>query len=198
MNQVGFALLSIIIYVPIVAGIVCLLLSRGGNSAAVRAVAIAGSLVEVALTLWLYFAYEPNAQGQPFQFVENAPWMPQIGVSYHLGVDGLSMFLVIMTAVVTALVVLFASPGDDDRAGQYFFWLLALESAVVGVFMALDLILFYIFFEAMLVPMYFIIGGWGGPRRQYAAVKFFLYTLVGSLLMLVAIIGLRVAHSGAA
>lgn len=198
MNQVGFALLSIIIFVPIVAGIAGLVVARGGNAAAVRAVAIVGSLIEVALSLWLYFAYQPNAQGQPFQFVENARWMPQIGVSYHLGVDGLSMFLVIMTAVVTALVVLFASPGEEERAGQYFFWLLALESAVVGVFMALDLVLFYIFFEAMLVPMYFLIGGWGGPRRQYAAVKFFLYTLAGSLLMLVAIIGLRVFHAGAA
>jgi len=198
MNQVGFALLSIMIYLPIVAGLVCLVLSRSGNAAAVRAVAIVGSLLEVALSVWLYFGYQQGAQGQPFQFVENARWMPQIGVSYHLGVDALSMFLVIMTAVVTALVVLFASPGEQERAGQYFFWLLALESAVVGVFMALDMVLFYIFFEAMLVPMYFLIGGWGGPRRHYAAVKFFLYTLAGSLLMLVAIIGLRVFHAGAA
>lgn len=199
MNQVGFALLSIIIFLPIVAGFVALALSRtGGNATSVRVIAVIASLVEVALSLWLYFAYQPNAQGQPFQFVENAPWIPQIGVSYHLGVDGLSMFLVIMTAVVTALVMLFAPAETDGRAGQYYFWLLALESAVVGVFMALDLILFYIFFEAMLVPMYFLIGGWGGERRQYAAVKFFLYTLFGSLLMLVAIIGVRVAHSGAA
>ncbi len=199
MNQVGFALLSIIIFLPAVTGIVALLLARGGGGgAAVRPVVVVGSLIEVALTIWLYFGYQPAAKGQPFQFVENAPWIPQLGISYHLGVDGLSMFLVIMTAVVTALVVLFASPGPEDRAGQYYFWLLTLESAVVGVFMALDLILFYIFFEAMLVPMYFLIGGWGGPRRQYAAVKFFLYTLMGSLLMLVAIIGLRVYHSGAA
>jgi NADH-quinone oxidoreductase subunit M len=142
MNQVGFALLSIMIYLPIVAGLVCLVLSRSGNAAAVRAVAIVGSLLEVALSVWLYFGYQQGAQGQPFQFVENARWMPQIGVSYHLGVDALSMFLVIMTAVVTALVVLFASPGEQERAGQYFFWLLALESAVVGVFMALDMVLF--------------------------------------------------------
>ena len=201
MNQLGFPLLSIMLFLPIAAALLILVspyvpfLRVLGTG---RGVAIGAALVEVALSLWAYFAYDTAAAtGQQFQLVENAPWMPQIGVGYHLGVDGLSLFLVIMTAVVTALVLLFASPQPAARAGQYYFWILALESAVVGVFMALDLILFYIFFEAMLVPMYFLIGGWGGQRRQYAALKFFLYTLAGSLLMLVAIIGLRVYNPGA-
>lgn len=197
MNSVGFALLSIMIFLPAAAAIVAIFLpSRGDGWGPARLLTVVASLVEVALCVWIYFAYNPTLSNQQFQLVENAPWIPQLGISWHLGIDGLSLFLVFLTAVVTALVVLFAPPAE--RANQYFAWLLALESAVIGVFMALDLIVFYIFFEAMLVPMYFLIGGWGGPRRQYAAVKFFLYTLAGSLLMLVAIIGVRVLHSGPA
>ncbi len=195
MNQVGFALLSIMIFLPAVAGVVVLVAGRQDDRMA-RILATAGSLIVVLLGIWVYFAYDQGAQGQPFQLEENAPWIGQFGIGYHLGVDGLSMVLVLMTVVVTALVVLFAVPAGGAGAAQYYFWLLVLESAVIGVFVSLDLILFYIFFEAMLVPMYFLIGGWGGPRRQYAAVKFFLYTLGGSLLMLVAIIGLHVFHSG--
>ncbi|MCL4545561.1 MAG: NADH-quinone oxidoreductase subunit M [Chloroflexi bacterium] len=190
----GFPLLSILLFLPIVGGIV--ILAVGRQSPIARQLAVAVSGVEVVLSIVTYFAYQSSSGSPEFQFVEDVPWISGLGVSYHLGVDGLSLVLTILTAVVTLLVILFATPELDERQHIYLFWMLFLETTVVGVFIALDLILFYVFFEAMLIPMYFLIGGWGSSRGRYAALKFFLYTLFGSLLMLVAIIGVRVLSSG--
>lgn len=185
-----FPLLSLILFLPLVGGIVILLLGR--ESTAGRPIAIGIASVEVLLALVGYFAYS-RSSGQTFQLVEQVPWIPGLGISYHLGVDGISLLLVFLTAVVSLMVVLFVVPPHDGREHIYYFWLLMLESTLMGVYSALDLILFYVFFEAMLIPTYFLIGGWGSARGQAAAIKFFLYTLFGSFLMLVAIIGVRVA-----
>ena len=124
MNQVGFALLSIMVFLPTLVGLAILGLSFVRQDAGLaRLLALASSLLSVALGLWLYFGYDQTAQGQPFQFVEDAPWIPQIGITYHLGVDALSMFLVLLTAVVTALVVLFAGPEAGERAADTVPWL---------------------------------------------------------------------------
>ena len=129
-----------------------------------------------------------------FQFVENRTWLPQFGISYHLGVDGISLFLIVLTGFLTPLSLLCSWESTHKNVKLFSFFLLALESAMLGVFVSIDLFLFYIFWDAVLIPMYFLIGIWGYERRIYAAVKFILYTMVGSILMLVAIIGLSYAH----
>ncbi|MFO8076629.1 MAG: NADH-quinone oxidoreductase subunit M [Egibacteraceae bacterium] len=156
----------------------------------IRAVALLGTLVTFGASLAVLPAF---AVGEPgFQLVEEAPWIPTWGVTYLLGVDGVSLLLVLLTTFIMPLVVLAAWEHEEGAKG-FFASLLGLQAAMVGVFVALDLILFYVFFEVMLVPMYALIGIWGGANRRYAAVKFFLYTLVGGLLMLVAILYLYFA-----
>ncbi len=184
-------MLTAMILVPLIGGIVALFAGQS-NARQPQRIAGAAALITVVLAVVAYFSYDQTSSSQ-FQLVDQADWIPQLGISYHVGVDALSLMLVLMTVVVTALVIVLSGPPQDDRANQYFFWLMALESAVIGVFVSLDLVLFYVFFEVMLVPMYFIIGGWGSERAKDAAVKFFLYTLVGSLLMLAAIIVVRAA-----
>lgn len=175
-------LLSILIFLPAVAaGVIGLLRSQR----AMRAVALAAALVTFLVSLVMLARFTPGDPG--FQLVERIAWVPEWGISYRLGVDGISLFLVLLTTLFMPLAVL-AAWEQADRPKGFFASLLAMEAALVGVFCALDLILFYVFFEAQLVPMYALIGIWGGDRRRYAAVKFFLYTLIGGLLMLVAII----------
>ena len=175
--------LTILIALPAITAFVVAMLPTD-NPAVLRVVALAGSALTfaVAVGVLVRFVAEPG-----FQLVETASWIPQWGIEYRVGIDGISIFLVVLTAFVLPLTVL-AAWEQDTRAKGFFASLLALEASLIGVFLALDLVLFYLFFEIMLVPMYALIGIWGGVNRRYAAIKFFLYTLVGGFLMLVAIL----------
>jgi NADH-quinone oxidoreductase subunit M len=171
--------------VPLVGAIVVAAVPRQRGALA-KQVAIAFSLIALALTVGLVANFDADS-GQQFQLVERHDWINQFGISYHVGVDGVALVLIALTTFLVP-VVLLASWTIDTRVKSYFALMLILETAMVGVFAALDVFLFYVLFEAMLVPMYFLIGVWGGDRRVYAAVKFFLYTLLAGLLMLVAIL----------
>jgi NADH-quinone oxidoreductase subunit M len=183
--------LSLAIWIPIAFGVVLLAAARSRNAAVVRAVALAGSLLGLLVTLPLYLGFD--AGSADLQFVEKASWIARLNVHYHLGVDGLSVWFVLLTAFITVLVVLAGWEVIQTRVAQYYAAFLILSGLMIGVFSAADALLFYVFFEATLIPMYIIIGVWGGPNRVYAAFKFFLYTLLGSLLMLVALVYLYFA-----
>jgi NADH-quinone oxidoreductase subunit M len=176
--------LSLVVFWPTLGAALLALLPRE-HVAGIRRTALAFSLVPLALSLWVLARFTPVPD---FQFTHRLAWIPAWGASYRVAVDGVSLFLVLLTTVLTPVVVL-ASWGDvHRRVKEFFVFLLVLETGMLGTFLATDLLLFYVFWEIMLVPMYFLIGVWGGPRRIYAAVKFVLFTLVGSLLMLVAIL----------
>jgi len=177
--------LSVILWLP-VAGAAALLCVPRDRLAALRGVALATALADLAAACWAGAALD-RARAGTLQFVERATWIPSIGISYHLGVDGLSLPLVILTALLVALCVIY-SWRVETRVKEYMIVLLLLESGMIGVFVALDLFLFYVFWEVSLIPMYFLIAIWGGPRRGYAATKFFLYTLTASLAMLLSIL----------
>jgi NADH-quinone oxidoreductase subunit M len=178
-------LLSLIVFSP-VAGALMLALTPGENVAAARRGAFIYSLIPFLFSLLLFAAFDP---GNPnFQFVEQAAWIPGFNIYYRVGVDGMSLFLVLLTTFLTPLVILSGWGDIEKRVKEYMLFLLLLECGMLGAFVALDLFLFYVFWEVMLVPMYFIIGVWGGPRRIYAAIKFVLFTMAGSLPMLVAIL----------
>src|SRR5436190_405031 len=192
-------LLSTIVFLPLAGALLVLLAGGRGDrperEGAVRATALAVSLVAFAATLLLWWRFDPADPG--FQFVESRAWLPQFGISYHLGVDGISLFLIVLTGFLTPLGLLCSWQSVHKSVKLFSFFLLALETAMLGVFVSIDLFLFYIFWDAVLIPMYFLIGIWGYERRVYASIKFILYTMVGSILMLVAIIGLSYAHPGA-
>jgi NADH-quinone oxidoreductase subunit M len=156
--------------------------------------ALIGALVSFALTLPLYAQFDNSSVAM--QFVENLPWINRFNVNYHLGIDGISLWFVLLTAFITVVVVIAGWEVITERVNQYMGAFLVLSGLLIGVFCALDGMLFYVFFEATLIPMYLIIGVWGGPNKIYAAFKFFLYTLLGSLLMLVALIYLYIASEG--
>ena len=183
--------LTLLIALPAITAVVILFLPTGDRTA-IRGAALAGSAITLAASIGLLARFSPRAG---FQLEEVAAWIPQWGIQYRLGVDGISLLLVVLTAFIMPLVVL-AAWEQDNRAKGFFASLLALESALIGVFLALDLVLFYLFFEIMLVPMYALIGIWGGANRRYAAIKFFLYTLVGGFLMLIAILYLYFQPGG--
>ena len=187
-------LLSLAIWTPIVFGVVLLALGRDEQANAVRWIALIGALVSFAVTIPLYNQFELGTAAM--QFVEKAPWIERFNVNYHLGVDGLSVWFVLLTAFMTVIVVIAGWEVITERVNQYMGAFLILSGLMVGVFCALDGMLFYVFFEATLIPMYLIIGIWGGPNKIYAAFKFFLYTLMGSLLMLVALIYLYTQSAG--
>jgi NADH-quinone oxidoreductase subunit M len=193
-------LLTTIVFLPLAGALLVLLAGGRGDrperEGLVRNVALGVSLLSFASTLYLWWVFDPASAD--FQFVENREWLPHFGISYHLGVDGISLFLVVLTGLLTPLSLLCSWESVHKNVKLFSFFLLALESAMLGVFVAIDLFLFYIFWDAVLIPMYFLIGIWGYERRIYAAVKFILYTMVGSILMLVAIIGLSYAHQAAA
>ncbi len=178
-------MLSAIVLSPL-AGAVLLLFVPGERITALRRAAFAMSVVPFVLSCVVLAGFRPEEAD--FQFVERVAWIPQWGISYALGVDGVSLFLVLLTTLLTPLVVLWSWGDIAKRAKEFFMLLLVLETGMSGALLATDLFLFYVFWELMLIPMYLIIGVWGGPRRVYAAVKFVLFTLVGSLLMLVAIL----------
>ncbi|MPZ72687.1 MAG: NADH-quinone oxidoreductase subunit M [Nitriliruptorales bacterium] len=184
--------LTVLIAIPAVTAVVITLFIPAGNRTALRSTALFGTALTLAATVGLVLRFEPIAG---FQLRETATWIPQWGVSYRLGVDGVSLFLVALTALVMPLVIA-ASWEQAVRVKGFFASLLALEASLIGVFLALDLVLFYLFFEIMLVPMYALIGIWGGANRRYAALKFFLYTLVGGFLMLISILYLYFQPGG--
>ena len=186
--------LSAAIWLPILFGVLLLAFGRDASAGLVRWAALAASLISFVVTLPLITGFD-NGTAE-MQFVEKFGWIERFNVHYHLGVDGLSMWFVPLTAFITVIVVIAAWEVVTDRVNQYMGAFLILSGLMVGVFAALDGLLFYVFFEATLIPMYLIIGVWGGPRRVYAAFKFFLYTLAGSLLMLVALIFLYYKSGG--
>ena len=178
--------LSAAIWVPIISGIIVLALGNEQRATLSRWLALLGSLVGFAVTIPLYTGFDRTTAA--LQFVERKPWIESLGIEYSLGIDGLSVWLVLLTAFITFVVVIAGWEVIKDRVHQYLGAFLILSGLMIGVFAAADGMLFYVFFEATLIPMYIIIGVWGGPNRVYAAFKFFLYTLLGSLLTMVAII----------
>ncbi|TMA79165.1 MAG: NADH-quinone oxidoreductase subunit M [Deltaproteobacteria bacterium] len=188
----GNVLLSLIVWTPLVGALLVLLVPRDQPDGARRAAFAFSSLTFVlSLALWAGF----RADTADFQWIEQGAWVPSFGIQYILGVDGVSLFLVLLTTFLTPLVILFSFGDITTRVKEYFFFLLMLETGMLGAFLALDLFLFYVFWELMLIPMYFIIGVWGGARRIYASLKFLIYTLAASLLMLVAILYLVSVHA---
>ncbi|WP_372527933.1 NADH-quinone oxidoreductase subunit M [Piscinibacter sp.] len=187
-------LLSLAIWLPILSGAILLALGRDEHANAVRWIALIAALASFVITLPLITGFDSTTAAMQFQ--ENLAWIDRFNVRYRLGVDGISVWFVLLTAFITVIVVISAWEVIEDRVNQYMGAFLILSGIMVGVFAALDGLLFYVFFEATLIPMYIIIGMWGGPRRVYAAFKFFLYTLAGSLLMLVAVIYLYYKSGG--
>jgi NADH-quinone oxidoreductase subunit M len=184
-------LLTVVTFLPAVGAVLISFLPRD-RAPLVKGTAFAVTAATFLASLPLYLGF--NAASAGYQFAEHRAWMPSLGISYHVGVDGLSVLLVLLTTFLTPLTLLSAWHAIESRWKEFAVTMLLLETGMVGVFVALDLFLFYVFWEAMLVPMYLIIGIWGGPNRVYAAVKFVLYTLSGSLLMLVAILALYFQH----
>ncbi|NYT76694.1 NADH-quinone oxidoreductase subunit M [Alcaligenaceae bacterium] len=186
--------LTLSIFVPIIAGLLVLLVGRDDRPELTRTVALVGAVLGFLVTIPLYTGFDPTTANM--QFVEMAPWIETFSINYHLGIDGISLWFVLLTAFITVIVVLAGWQIITSRIAQYMAAFLILSGFMVGVFASLDGMLFYVFFEATLIPMYLIIGVWGGPNRVYAALKFFLYTLLGSLLLLIAFIYLWWAAGG--
>ena len=187
-NQLGYPLLSLLIFIPVIGSFILLFIR---NAVAVRWIAVSVAAIDLALCLPLLTGFDTTTANM--QFGENLPWIAAWGISYKLGVDGISILFVALTALLTVISIMVSWTAIQDRVREFMIAILFLEAAMVGVFTSLDLFLFYIFWEAMLIPMYLLIGIWGGPNRLYAAIKFFLYTLVGSVLMLIAIMAIYVA-----
>ena len=183
-EQIGFPILTLLIFLP-VAGAVSLWLRKDARGAKIEALIV--SLIELALSLLLFLYYQAGVPAM--QFVEHLSWIPPLGIGYHLGIDGISLFLVILTTLLTALTVLYSWDRVREHLREYLICLLLLEAMMIGVFVSLDLVLFFVFWEVMLIPMYFLIKTWGtGPEREYAALKYVVYNLTGSVLMLVGFI----------
>ena len=187
-------LLTLVTFLPAVGAVLVLLLPRR-QEGVTKLVTLGATLVTFVISLPVYFRFD--ATSADYQFVEQRAWIPSLGVSYHVGVDGISVLLVLLTTFLMPLVLLSSWTSVESRWKEFAITMLLLETGMLGVFVALDLFLFYVFWEAMLIPMYLIIGIWGGPNRVYAAVKFILYTLAGSLLMLVAILFVYFQHGAA-
>ncbi|MFN3476657.1 MAG: NADH-quinone oxidoreductase subunit M, partial [Candidatus Methylomirabilales bacterium] len=183
MNQLSFPILSVVTFLPLFGAFVLLFMPR--REGLIRGFALSIAVLDLLLSLPLFFAFRPEV-GE-LQFVEKVPWFPEGGISYFLGIDGLSILLVLLTTFLSAVSIL-ASFSIAEKVKEYMISMLILETGMVGVFVAHDLFLFYIFWEGMLIPMYFLIGIWGGVKRVYATWKFILYTMAGSVLMLVGIL----------
>jgi len=180
------------------AGAIALLLSPnadGRRDGAVRQVALLVSVLTFGVTLWMWGRFDPAVAD--FQLVERHAWIPAFGIDYYVGIDGISLLLVVMTGFLTPVALLSSWGSVSQKVKEFSIFMLALEAAMIGVFISLDLFLFYVFWDAMLIPMYFLIGIWGYDQRIYAAIKFMLYTMAGSVLMLIAILGLAYLHSTA-
>jgi NADH-quinone oxidoreductase subunit M len=193
-SWVDTRLLSVLTFFPILWGVAGLMVPLRGaaQSAFTRYWTLVGTLIAFGLSVFLWNRFDPS--GAEFQFLEKTPWIKDLGISYHLGIDGISLLLIMLTTFLMPVVVLGSFSAVEQRQKEFYFLLLALQTSMIGAFTTLDLFMFYVFWEAMLIPMYFLIGIWGGKERIYAATKFFLYTVVGSLLMLVAIFYLSSTH----
>ncbi len=177
-------ILSLVTFLPLFAAVVVMLMPRQAHSA-IKGFSLLASIAIFVVSLRLVQGFVANPE---MQFVVDRPWLPSLGIAYHIGIDGISLFLVMLVTFITPITVLGCWTSIEERVKEFFFCLLLLETAMIGAFVALDLFLFYVFWEAMLIPMYFMIGMWGGERKVYATIKFFIYTMVGSLLMLIAIL----------
>lgn len=188
--MLDFPLLTILTFLPL-AGALIILIIRGDEAIVAqnsKSLALYTSLFTLAFALYMFTRYDPA--GPDFQFVEKSSWLRPLGFSYHLGVDGISIFFVLLSAFLSLVCILASWESVRTRAKEYMIAFLVLETFMIGTFCALDTVLFYVFFEGLLIPMFLIIGVWGGPRRVYASYKFFLYTLLGSVLMLLAVLWL--------
>ncbi len=185
-------LLTIVTFLPFATALLLLVPNRRLPASAWRSIALTSTLLTFGLSLRLWTNFEATRTG--FQFVERVPWLPEYGVHYFVGIDGISLLLVLMTTFLMPLALLGAWTDITKSVRSFFFHMLALETGMLGAFVSLNLFQFYVFWEVMLIPMYFIIGVWGGPRRIYAAIKFFLFTMFGSLLMLVALLVVYYLH----
>lgn len=190
----GLPVLSVVIWLPIFFGVLVLATGDDRNAQAARIIALVGAIMGFAVAIPLYTGFDSSTSAM--QFGEMRPWIPGFNIHYHLGVDGISVLFVLLNSFFTPLVVIAGWKVIEKRVAQYMAAFLVMSGLVNGVFASLDAILFYVFWEAMLIPMFIIIGVWGGPNRVYAAVKFFLYTLLGSLLMLVALLYLHLISGG--
>jgi NADH-quinone oxidoreductase subunit M len=197
-NPFGPQLLNVITYLPLVGALILLILFGRQQKAAAAWFATAIAALDFLASLFLWFGWDaarPDAFG--FRFVQQVPWIERFGIQYVVGVDGISMLMVLLTTVLGFVAILSAWTAVQHRTKEFYASLLFLQTGMIGVFVSLDFFLFYIFWEVMLIPMYFIIGVWGGERRIYAAVKFFIYTFLGSVLMLLGILALYLYHGGA-
>ena len=183
-------ILTIVTFLPLF-GAIILLFINGEKQERIKRVALAIAVIDFIISLPLFILFKSDTS--EFQFVQNVPWIKEFGISYHVGIDGISLFLFLLTSFLSLICIL-ASWNIKDRIKEYMIAMLILQTGMLGVFISLDLFLFYTFWELMLIPMYLIIGVWGGPRRIYATIKFFVYTMAGSVLMLVAIIFLYFMH----
>ncbi len=190
-------LLTLSWVLPLVGAILLLFVGNtdGRNNGLIRNAALGLSLAVFAVTLGIWARFDPGSAD--FQLVERVAWIPAFGIDYYVGIDGISLLLVVLTGFLTPIALLSSWHGIETKVKEFCVFILALEAAMIGVFVSLDLFLFYVFWDAMLIPMYFLIGIWGYDNRIYAAVKFMLYTMAGSVLMLVAILGLAWLHSEA-
>jgi len=190
-NTLNFPILTLLIFIPLIGAIILLLIS-GEHKEVLRSVALGTTLINFVLSLILLVYFDPSTY--KMQFVERASWIPGVGVEYFLGMDGISLLLVLLTTLLSILAVLCSWTAVEERVKEYMIYMLILETGMIGVFVSLDFVLFFVFWEIGLVPMYFLIGVWGGARKLYANIKFFLYTLFGSVFMLVGIIALYYVH----
>ena len=184
-------ILSIVAYVPLVGALIVIFFLKSDQGAAIRKFATGVAALDFLISLPLWFAFNRDGVGPGlFQFKESHSWIQSIGVRYEMGIDGIALLLILLTTLLGVLAFLSSWSAIREREKEYYVFMLLLQTGMLGVFMAMDFFLFYVFWEVMLVPMYFLIGIWGGPRKLYAAIKFFLYTLVGSVLMLLGILAL--------
>jgi NADH-quinone oxidoreductase subunit M len=183
-------ILSVVLFTPL-AGMLVLMFIPAENARAIKLWANGVAMIGFLVSLPLVFQFDPK---KDFQFVEQAPWIPSLGATYHLGIDGLGLLLVLLTTLIGVIAILSSWNAIHERLKEYYAFFLLLQTAMLGVFMSLDFLLFFVFWETVLVPMYFIIAIWGGERRSYAAIKFMIYTLIGSVLMLLGILTLYYQH----
>src|SRR5712691_10971283 len=190
-------ILNLVTYIPLIGAIVILFFVRKENGTAIRYTATIFAVVDFIVSLYLWFNFDPHGTGAHlFQFRETYTWIPSLGVQYDFGIDGISLLLILLTTFMGIIAVVSSYSAIEHRQKEYYVLLLLLQTGMIGTFCALDFFLFYVFWEVMLVPMYFIIGIWGGPRKLYAAIKFFLFTLTGSVLMLLSILALYFFNDG--
>jgi NADH-quinone oxidoreductase subunit M len=186
-NTLGYPILSTVIFLPIVVGALMLLINRA-NEGAIKWTALIASLATFVLSLPLFTNFDKTTAAMQFVEKSKEPWIELFNIYYSLGVDGISVLFVLLSTLITVTCVLVSWNSIKSKTKEFYISILLIEGAMIGVFCSLDFFLFYIFWEAMLIPMFLLIGVWGGPNRVYAAIKFFLFTLVGSVLMLVGII----------